>query len=241
VGRAAARQVAATIALWALPFTAMLAIGAPHGPARLFLGGLVDLVLVSFVWDLVVFGGALRAARRMARGLPPTRPGIDYGVGPNMWWQTVPADAPYRAQDRLELVAVGSPSLAAKALARNLRRRAAGGALALLFAAAIPSTCHNHCHPIGSTATALNTLRSATILYANSHPGACPSFASLKAEGLIEHGFSSKDPWGNEWDLRCDEDDVVAHSNGPDRKAGTEDDIVVPRPEPRPDAAAPAQ
>lgn len=85
---------------------------------------------------------------------------------------------------------------------------------------------------VGTTNTACNSVRSATILWKNSHPGDdCPTIAALKSEGLLEKGFSSKDPWGNQFNIACDADDIVCSTNGPDRKEGTEDDIKVPPPD----------
>ncbi len=85
---------------------------------------------------------------------------------------------------------------------------------------------------VGTTNTACNSIRSATILWKNSHPGDdCPTVEQLKSEGLLERGFSAKDPWGNQFKVTCDVDDINCATNGPDRKEGTEDDIRVPPPD----------
>jgi general secretion pathway protein G len=82
---------------------------------------------------------------------------------------------------------------------------------------------------VGTTNTACNSVRSATILWKNSHPGDdCPTVDQLKSEGLLEKSFSSKDPWGNAFRLTCDTDEITCATSGPDRKEGTEDDIRVP-------------
>ena len=82
---------------------------------------------------------------------------------------------------------------------------------------------------VGTTNTACNSVRSATILWKSSHPGDdCPTVDQLKHEGLLEKGFSSRDPWGNPFKLACDTDEIVCSTLGPDRKEGTEDDIRVP-------------
>src|SRR5271166_1129970 len=82
---------------------------------------------------------------------------------------------------------------------------------------------------VGTTNTACNSVRSATILWKNSHPGDdCPTIEQLKSEGLLEKGFGSKDPWGNPFKVTCDVDEITCITNGPDRKEGTDDDIHVP-------------
>ena len=82
---------------------------------------------------------------------------------------------------------------------------------------------------VGTTSTACNSIRSATILWKNSHPGDdCPTVDQLKQEGLLEKSFNSKDPWGNPFKLACDTDEITCSTSGPDRKEGTEDDIRVP-------------
>lgn len=86
---------------------------------------------------------------------------------------------------------------------------------------------------VGTTNTACNSIRSATILWKNSHPGDdCPTVEALKGEGLLEKGFSSKDPWGNSFKVTCDVDEITCITNGPDRKEGTDDDIHVPPADP---------
>ncbi len=61
------------------------------------------------------------------------------------------------------------------------------------------------------------------------HPdGGCPTAERLRNDGVIDRGFNLKDPWGVPFDLRCEQSDITCMSAGPDKKAGTEDDIVVP-------------
>lgn len=192
----------------------------------------ITIAVLSIV-DLVALGSALRAMSRQARGLPPVREGIDYGIGESTWWRTVPAGDPYRAQDRREFVAIGSPSAAARLLAGNLLRRAACVVLpALVLGGVDYVVVTSYRHPDrGSYARVLNTIRSATILYENSHPGSpCPSVEQLKADGVLQRSFSTKDPWGNLFEVACEPDEITVRSSGPDRRRGTEDDIVVPPP-----------
>jgi prepilin-type N-terminal cleavage/methylation domain-containing protein len=56
----------------------------------------------------------------------------------------------------------------------------------------------------------------------------CPSFSRLRAEGTLDREASPFDPWGCPFLITCAEDEVTVTSSGPDRKAGTDDDIVAP-------------
>lgn len=58
----------------------------------------------------------------------------------------------------------------------------------------------------------------------------CPSYDELRQRELVEGGSRGQDPWQRPYELRCPQDsprNVVVTSAGPDRKLGTEDDIVV--------------
>jgi general secretion pathway protein G len=83
---------------------------------------------------------------------------------------------------------------------------------------------------IGTTGTACNTARGATVMWKNSHTGdECPTIEQLKQEKFLGSDFSVKDPWGNPLKLSCDVDEITCTTAGPDRKEGTEDDIHVPK------------
>jgi general secretion pathway protein G len=83
---------------------------------------------------------------------------------------------------------------------------------------------------IGTTGTACNTARGATVMWKSNHPGdECPTIDQLKQEKVLGSDFSAKDPWGNQIKLSCETDEVVCTSAGPDRKEGTDDDIRVPK------------
>ena len=60
-------------------------------------------------------------------------------------------------------------------------------------------------------------------------PVDCPSFETLREDGLLDEGSPRHDPWGNPWIIRCDGARVIVGTNGPDRQPGTEDDIRVPQ------------
>jgi general secretion pathway protein G len=86
---------------------------------------------------------------------------------------------------------------------------------------------------VGTTKTACNTIRSATLLWKNNHPGEdCPTIDQLKTEKLLGSDFSAKDPFGNPFKLDCTADEITCNTAGPDTKEGTPDDIIVPVPDP---------
>jgi hypothetical protein len=233
VARAQQRHLVSTILLVSLPVVAVMATALPRSLMLVVVAKPALLVVALFVWDVAALLGALRARRRMLRGRLPVRAGVDYGVGPDVWLLTVPADDPYRAQDRRELVARGSPEAAARVLAGNLLRRTYGTAVFGLSVTAVSYCCMIPCHrgDDSITRTSLRSIRSATILYMNGHEGRCPSFDDLKADGVLERSLSPKDAWGNRWEIRCSRDEVTVSTRGPDRKTGTEDDFAVPPPE----------
>lgn len=85
---------------------------------------------------------------------------------------------------------------------------------------------------IGAAKTACSTAKSASILWRNAHPDQdCPTIDQLKKERFLDTGFTPKDSWGNPFKLSCDTDEITCSTAGPDRKEGTEDDIIVPPPE----------
>jgi general secretion pathway protein G len=83
---------------------------------------------------------------------------------------------------------------------------------------------------IGTTQTACNTARGASVMWRSAHPNEdCPTIDGLKKEKFLGSDFSVKDPWGNAIKLTCDSDEVTCTTAGPDRKEGTDDDIRVPK------------
>jgi len=56
----------------------------------------------------------------------------------------------------------------------------------------------------------------------------CPTVAQLVQEKHIDSASKTDDPWGSQYALSCTDDDVFVKSAGPDKKAGTQDDISVP-------------
>ena len=56
----------------------------------------------------------------------------------------------------------------------------------------------------------------------------CPTLPELLDGKHIDAAADPKDPWGQDFHLQCTSDEVVVTSDGPDKKAGTKDDISVP-------------
>ena len=57
----------------------------------------------------------------------------------------------------------------------------------------------------------------------------CPTMSQLVQEKQLDPGQSTKDSWNQDYTLTCTDDEVIISSNGPDKKKGTKDDIVVPK------------
>lgn len=57
---------------------------------------------------------------------------------------------------------------------------------------------------------------------------ACPELETLISEKILDTG-SDLDPWQEKFVLVCRDGEIIVMSSGPDKKAGTEDDIVVPK------------
>lgn len=57
----------------------------------------------------------------------------------------------------------------------------------------------------------------------------CPTIGQLVADKQLNSDSRPTDPWGQEWAFTCADDEIYVQSNGPDRKAGTADDIRIPK------------
>jgi general secretion pathway protein G len=78
-----------------------------------------------------------------------------------------------------------------------------------------------------ATTTARN-IRAVTIQYvALKSGGDCPTVQSLIAAKELDSAGDTEDPWGQPYNIICENDDITVTSSGPDKKEGTEDDIVV--------------
>lgn len=57
--------------------------------------------------------------------------------------------------------------------------------------------------------------------------GDCPTVQTLIADKELDSAGDTKDPWGGEFTIKCEGDDITVSSPGPDKKAPSPDDIVA--------------
>ena len=57
----------------------------------------------------------------------------------------------------------------------------------------------------------------------------CPNVSQLIQDKQLDSGQTTVDPWGEEYEITCADDEVVVSSKGPDKKKGSKDDIVIPK------------
>ena len=67
-------------------------------------------------------------------------------------------------------------------------------------------------------------IASAAELYLSEHDD-CPTVAKLVEDKILSSKSSTKDAWGNDYAIECDEDGATVKSAGPDKQMGSEDDI----------------
>jgi general secretion pathway protein G len=83
---------------------------------------------------------------------------------------------------------------------------------------------------IRSAETWARTIRAAVQNWqSTSNEVSCPTVAQLVQEKHLDSGSTTVDPWGQQFQLTCSEDEVFVLSTGPDKKKGTKDDIQIPK------------
>ena len=102
--------------------------------------------------------------------------------------------------------------------------------MSLLASVAVPMVMNEYLR--GQRKTALLTaqgFRQATSVWRlRTGSEDCPSTDRLVHEHALERGASLQDPWGNLFRIECDEGGVTVRSAGPDRRDGSDDDIIAP-------------
>jgi len=78
--------------------------------------------------------------------------------------------------------------------------------------------------------TTARMLRHAIITWqAVTRVATCPTVGELKRSKILDPGVTATDAWGNSFQVQCSSVGVRVTSAGPDRKRGSEDDVVVPK------------
>jgi len=57
--------------------------------------------------------------------------------------------------------------------------------------------------------------------------GDCPTVQSMIADKELDSAGDTKDPWGGDFTVKCEGDDITVTSPGPDKKDGSPDDVVA--------------
>jgi general secretion pathway protein G len=209
----------------AAPF--FVTVTPPLGDA--LLGVCIVVIAVGAGWDVIVIVGLAIDALRRRMGLRPLRVGVDYGAGEDAWFETTSGTQPYRTCDTRRLLARGDPVVAARQVGGALATRLGVVLFASAVTAAVDVPSPLPCSARSAAKIACSTIRQATMQRMAVHPGSgCPTVNELKAERELYSGFSGRDPWGSPYELRCFDEEIICTSAGPDRRRGTEDDIVVP-------------
>ncbi len=78
---------------------------------------------------------------------------------------------------------------------------------------------------IKSTKTDAQALRSAVMLYVADNPRGCPTVEDLVNERYLDSSRRTADAWDTEFQISCEDGDIVVISAGPDLEFNTEDDI----------------
>lgn len=61
------------------------------------------------------------------------------------------------------------------------------------------------------------------------NPSGCPTLSTLVHDQHLSSDSDGEDPWGSRFRVRCGSEDITVVSPGKDGRAGTGDDVTVPR------------
>lgn len=106
-------------------------------------------------------------------------------------------------------------------------------AIIALLSSVIGIAVYNHLLKARIEATRQSALkiRQTVMVYRMDHADDCPTPESLKQADLIDAASKLTDAWDRPFTVTCGErGDVHVASGGPDKKLGTEDDILAPEP-----------
>ncbi|HTA91963.1 MAG TPA: hypothetical protein VK745_20430 [Polyangiaceae bacterium] len=80
-----------------------------------------------------------------------------------------------------------------------------------------------------SSRTDAGQIQAAAESFRAQHSDGCPTLTELAEERFLSEDARQDDAWGNRFHVRCDDDQIVVSSAGPDGVLNTADDIRVPR------------
>lgn len=83
---------------------------------------------------------------------------------------------------------------------------------------------------VDSTRTSAMALHTVAESWRLTNSAECPTAERLKAEKEISASSKTTDAWEQPFKIICEDDEVTVVSFGPDKKEGTDDDIIVPEP-----------
>ncbi|MBX3197262.1 MAG: hypothetical protein KF850_34425 [Labilithrix sp.] len=95
------------------------------------------------------------------------------------------------------------------------------------------STCACNSEKKRKANVEVRTIAPCAVRWRQDNGGECPTVKQLRAERYY-NGPSPTDPWGSEYAIRCAPARLSALSAGPDRRLGTDDDIVAAAETPKP-------
>jgi general secretion pathway protein G len=106
-------------------------------------------------------------------------------------------------------------------------------AIMALLASVIGIAVYQHLYKARIEATRQSALkiRQTVVMYRMDRSDECPTVDQLRTAELIDPASKNTDAWDQPFVVKCGErGDVHVASSGPDKKHGTEDDILAPEP-----------
>jgi general secretion pathway protein G len=84
---------------------------------------------------------------------------------------------------------------------------------------------------VSTCKSAVRTVRSAVQQWqlSNNDYSSCPTVSQLVQDKQLDSAQATTDPWGGDFTIKCEGEDIVVSSNGPDKKADSPDDIMIPQ------------
>ena len=82
---------------------------------------------------------------------------------------------------------------------------------------------------VDTASTNAREIRNAVNRWRAGHGGSdCPTVSQLVQDKEIDSASKTTDPWEQQFKIQCLDDETVVSSPGPDKKEGTQDDIMIP-------------